>query len=250
MSKVYEALLHARAENFQTKIPEPQTTPLPPSFIATNEPLTIDSSPLEREMLILNQSIADLTRNTKGTVIQFLGLQGGEGTSTIVREFAKIGVGKNNNSALIVDAYRTQPQLNHFKINPLPSLEQSVQNDWDLNEAMHPIGTTQLFLSSLYPPMSSGTDVSSLATQEHVFEQLRSRFDTVLLDTPPINTSVDGLSLCKQMDGVVLVVEAERTKSVIIQQAKDRIIQGGGRLIGIVFNKQQHYIPNWVYRWL
>ncbi len=250
MSKVYEVLRRARAERLETRIPEPQATLQEAPFMRAPRLPGIDIQSLEREMLILDQSIADLTRHTKGTCLQFLGLHGGEGTSTIVREFAKLGSWQKRRSVLIVDAYRSQPQFKHFALTVLPSLEQSIHNDLDLNDAIHRITPTQLCVSSLYSSMNNRAESSSLATQECLFEKLRSRFNTVLLDTPPINSSIDGLSLCKHVDGVVLVIQAEKTKSVVIQHAKERIAQSGGTLLGIVFNKQRYYIPERVYRWL
>ncbi len=251
MSKVYEALLHARAEKLHTEIPKPETHPQKNPFInvAATSATTI-ATEFEREMIVLDQSISDLTKHTKNTFIQFMGLHGGEGTSSIVRALAKIGLGKKRQSTLIVDVHRHQPLFQHFSLTPRPSLVQSMYMNWDLNEAIQNIGDTRLFISSLYSNRNGGTDNHSQVVEKNTFEQLRQQFDVILLDAPPVCTSVDGLSLCNQVDGVILVVEAEKSKAVVIEHAKNRIAQSGGTLYGIVFNKQRHYIPDWAYRWL
>ncbi|MGB0910958.1 MAG: hypothetical protein ACPGYT_11400 [Nitrospirales bacterium] len=251
MSKVYEALLHARAERLQTNIPEPETTPKASPFVPSALPSSATTSPnLEQEMLILDQSLAELTKHMKGPILQFMGLHENAGTSTIVREFAKLWAARKRKSVMIIDAYRDQPQYEHFGLNSLPSLEQSFQEERNLSEAIHHVGTTQMFISSLYSPLGRHRSGNAIPAQESIFASIRHRFDTILIDTPPISTSIDGLSLCKQVDGVVLVIEAEKSRSAVIQHVKDRIIKGGGTLLGLVFNKQHHYIPKRVYQWL
>ncbi len=48
--------------------------------------------------------------------------------------------------------------------------------------------------------------------------------------------------------GVVLVVEAEKTKWPVAAAVRDKIIQHGGNVLGIVFNRRKYYIPGWLYR--
>jgi protein-tyrosine kinase len=55
------------------------------------------------------------------------------------------------------------------------------------------------------------------------------------------------LNLCSRVDGVVMVVEAESTAAPVVRNVRDHILHAGGNLLGVVFNKQRHYIPNWLY---
>ena len=57
-----------------------------------------------------------------------------------------------------------------------------------------------------------------------------------------------GLAVSSQVDGVILVVEAERTRWPVAASVKESIERGGGRLLGVVFNKRRHYIPAFIYR--
>ena len=61
----------------------------------------------------------------------------------------------------------------------------------------------------------------------------------IILDTPPATLFPDGLALVRQTDGVVLVVEAERTRWPIASSVKEKIIKNGGNVLGIVFNKRR-----------
>jgi Mrp family chromosome partitioning ATPase len=49
------------------------------------------------------------------------------------------------------------------------------------------------------------------------------------------------------VDGVVLVVEAEKTRWPVAETVRDKIKNSGGNILGIVLNKRRYYIPDWIY---
>lgn len=51
-------------------------------------------------------------------------------------------------------------------------------------------------------------------------------------------------------DGVILVVEAERTTGLAATGTLREIEAVGGRVIGAVLNRRRHFIPDWAYGWL
>jgi Mrp family chromosome partitioning ATPase len=69
----------------------------------------------------------------------------------------------------------------------------------------------------------------------------------ILVDAPPATTSPQGLAVCRQVDGVVLVLAAEDTRRPVAERVKQSIERSGGRLLGIVLNKRQYHIPRCVY---
>jgi Mrp family chromosome partitioning ATPase len=71
----------------------------------------------------------------------------------------------------------------------------------------------------------------------------RSSYDFVFIDSPSIKTSKDPLVLVPLVDGVVLVVEANRTQEKTIVMVKNKIEEMGGTIKGIVLNKQVNYVP-------
>jgi len=79
---------------------------------------------------------------------------------------------------------------------------------------------------------------------EGVLEKLRDRFDLILVDMPAPSSSVLGISLCAVSDGVILVVEAEKTARNAAQKAKERVQRAGGNILGVVLNKHRPHIPS------
>ena len=52
----------------------------------------------------------------------------------------------------------------------------------------------------------------------------------------------------RKVDGVVIVVEADKTRWPVVQSVREKIVQHGGRLLGMVLNKRRYYIPEFIYK--
>jgi cellulose biosynthesis protein BcsQ len=77
---------------------------------------------------------------------------------------------------------------------------------------------------------------------------LRSQFDYVLIDCPSLRTSADVLGIAPLVDGVVLVVEANRTQPRQILHAERQIETAGGVIRGHILNKRKYFVPDWIYQ--
>jgi len=75
---------------------------------------------------------------------------------------------------------------------------------------------------------------------------LRERFELVVIDLPQAVFS-NGPSIASLVDGVVIVVEAEKTRWQVALSMKETIIKSGGTVLGVVFNKRRLYIPQFIY---
>jgi receptor protein-tyrosine kinase len=64
----------------------------------------------------------------------------------------------------------------------------------------------------------------------------RDEFDYVLIDTPPIGVVSDPLVLAAQVDGVLLVLDAQSTRKGAVRQAINSLNNVGARLLGTVMN--------------
>jgi Mrp family chromosome partitioning ATPase len=91
---------------------------------------------------------------------------------------------------------------------------------------------------------------ASLRVLPALYDQLRSKYELTVVDCPPV-LSDRYLELSPESaDGIVLVVQAERTRPAIIRNAQARIEDAGGKLIGAVLNRRHTYIPRFLYRLL
>lgn len=80
-----------------------------------------------------------------------------------------------------------------------------------------------------------------------LMEFVRSVYDYVIVDTPPINLVIDGLLIAKQCDGTVLIVESGKTERAQAEKAKQQIQYANIRLLGAVLNKAPIYEKRYGY---
>jgi Mrp family chromosome partitioning ATPase len=76
-----------------------------------------------------------------------------------------------------------------------------------------------------------------------MLNDLRDRFDFIIIDGAPLNGYSESFFLASKVDGVILVVEAERTKKQVIKKIKKELEWGPVNLLGVVLNKKKNYIP-------
>jgi len=245
MSKVYEALQHAYEDRHEViqaiPLEQPRSQPV---VLSTLRPLK-----MEREMVQLQQRLGCLLPDPQHNIVQFISCRNQEGVSTIVQEFARVLVERQEKSVLLVDGDSEKMTQHHsLGINPKMSLQQIMSKGGDLDEAISSVTNSRLFLACLRTTRQETVQHEVTASKPDLWVHLQKQFDMIVIDAAPIDTSDEGLELCASVDGVVMVVEAEKTRSHLISNLKDRIVHNGGKLLGVVFNKQHHYIPEWVYK--
>lgn len=242
MSKIYEALEYARNKKI---IPEKQAeSPLPKTYKGPG----MDPS-MEEEMLSLYQSITSLLPDVSKPVVLFIGSNSNEGTSTIARHLAKSASLRLGKSVLLIDLDRSRPEFQvYVDVAPECNLEEVLKADAPVEKAFCQVEDSSLYVMPLFQQSTLNPKTLDSAKNAVFWEALKDRFDMIILDTPPATLFPDGLAMVRQVDGVILVVEAEKTRWPVALRVKDKIIKNGGNLLGIVFNKRRFYIPEWLYK--
>jgi Mrp family chromosome partitioning ATPase len=79
---------------------------------------------------------------------------------------------------------------------------------------------------------------------------LREKFDFIIFDGSPLRDYSESCFLAGKMDGVILVVEAERTKIEVARKIRKDLESTGVNILGVVLNKKKNYIPEYLERFL
>ena len=197
--------------------------------LSPEKPLKAFGREMEEEMIGLYHSIDCMIPESEKKAVQFIGSNEGEGTSTIIRVFAKVVSERFGKSVLLLDTdmqKTSQPNFNDF----------------------NQVSESLLFIKSYSQPGTSTIQASDFISNRDIWENVRRKFDFILVDSLPATTSSDGLAFFRKMDGVVLVIEAEKTRWQVAESVKEKIIKHGGKILGVVLNKRKHYIPGFIYK--
>jgi len=251
MSKIYDALQIAHGERLTATIEvndEPISSPPP---LTGYSPSVLPRFYEESDLLALAQNIAARLPNPDQNVIQFIGSRIGEGTSTLIREFALTAAKHSNKPVLLVEADFYQPSQNQaFAIESKPPLEQVLQEGKALDGVISQVEESNLFLASLSSKIQRSLTDRSFFGSTDMWKTAREQFSLILIDSSPATVTTDSLAICETVNGVVLVLEAEKTRSAVVQEVKRQILMREGNLLGIVFTKRKFHIPKFIYKWL
>ncbi len=171
-----------------------------------------------------------------------------EGVTTIAAETALAAATHLRLRTVLVDCHFARPALHRlFGIGLCPGLRDAVEEEMPLAEVLRPSGVELLSL------VTAGTvqkDTAAAWLSPHmarIVEDLRAEFELVLFDLPSLNQSRQ-LRIGTLLDGVVLVVEAERVQWEVAQRATATLKSTGVNLLGAVLNKRRQQLPGWLGR--
>jgi hypothetical protein len=83
--------------------------------------------------------------------------------------------------------------------------------------------------------------------REDCLRTLSKFFDYILLDCAAISTCAAVVGIAPLVDGVVLVVQAGRTKRPQIKFAQEFLHLANAKILGYVLNKREYPIPEWLH---
>jgi len=245
MTKIYEALEQANQER---AVLRRESTAASRALIVKEMPGP--AAGIEETMSGLYQNISALLPNREdGRVVQFIASRRGEGTSKLVREFAKVCSRKLGKKVLLLDADQHHPaQPGSFGIRPETDWRHIVKDGREIKEALYQVEQSNLFISQLSMNTVALPPIFDAPQMDGLLSQLRREFDLILVDSPPGTRSADGVSLTRKMDGVVLVVEAEKTRWQVAEHVVEKIENQGGKVLGVLLNKRRYPVPGFIYR--
>ena len=177
----------------------------------------------------------------KSTAVAFTSSLPEEGVSYVTQSFAVELAGRAGRRTVIVDVgILQQVDIYHYSQAGELCLKTDVPNLY----VLQPEENSEENSQSLHPLTASNDFDRGLSN----LQTLRYSFDFVLLDCPSLKDSGDAALFAPVVDGVVVVVEAERTRKEQVRTALNAIEMAQGNLLGCVLNKRQYPIPEWLYQ--
>jgi capsular exopolysaccharide synthesis family protein len=164
----------------------------------------------------------------------------GEGKTTVACNLA-LALAEIGNSVLLVDSDLRKPRLHHVF---------GFHNKWGLTDLLKGRTATQgcedMVYKTSYKNLSllpTGALASNSSCMLHsrrafeLFRRMRKQFDTVIIDSPPLQQMPDARVLARFADGVVLVVHSARTDRDVAAAARRRLTDDGTRVLGTILNQ-------------
>jgi capsular exopolysaccharide synthesis family protein len=160
----------------------------------------------------------------------------GEGKSLTLFNLACV-CAQTGKKVLVIDSDMRRPtQHKMFKVSNRLGLADILMGTATLDAAIRPaVFPCMDFLSSGKLPSTSHGTMNAQKLRD-IINQVRSRYDYVFFDSPPIMGVSDASILSSEVDGVMLVVQHRSYPRAVSLRAKNMVENVGGNLIGVVLN--------------
>jgi polysaccharide biosynthesis transport protein len=206
---------------------------LMPAGVPENE--DADGTPFAESLLGIRSTLLLGASGTPMRALAVISSRPEEGKTTLAMTLA-MSMAALGRRTVLVDGDLRRPQVHRaFDISNRLGLSSILQDHAKLDEAVVPGRIDRL---SILPagPLSTNAREHIAARIGEVIEELKSRFEIVVIDTPPMLGFADGLNVASVADASLLVVRAGRTSRDCVQMVIDQLRQVRAQLAGIVLN--------------
>jgi capsular exopolysaccharide synthesis family protein len=165
-----------------------------------------------------------------------------DGKSTTVSNLG-LALAEIGQKVLLIDADMRKPRLHQIF---------DVRNSWGLSDLLREKSSlkdcpleaiarkTHINNVYLLPSGPATLSISNLLYSNRMIElldRLRSEFDTVLIDTPPLMYISDARVLGRLAEGAILVIRSGETTRDAAMSAKQRLVDDGVWVVGTILNR-------------
>jgi Mrp family chromosome partitioning ATPase len=172
-----------------------------------------------------------------------------EGVSTVAHNLAAYATHVVGCSVLLLEANVDHPSAaERLGVPVAPGLVEGLAKPDRWNDCLHRSPVSNVWVMPAGRGTAKTRHMANLAGLDQLLESLRNRFPFIVVDLPPATESVFGLAVAECLDGVLLVLEAERMRVQVVERAKQLFEQSQVNLLGAVLNKRRMHIPGWLYR--
>ena len=177
-------------------------------------------------------------RGERGRLIAFIASTPGEGTTTLATAYVGAASVRLRRHVLLLQA--------GGDAGGGAGVLQALASGQSIDTLVKPMATGG------YTASLGGGDAGSalweLISHEALWRDLRSRYDEIVIDLPAASASRLGLGVAGHCDGVVVVVEAEKTRGPVAEHLVSSLRAVRANVLGAVLNKWQFHLPDALYR--
>jgi non-specific protein-tyrosine kinase len=155
-----------------------------------------------------------------------------EGKSTTVANLA-VTMAQSGRRTILVDCDLRRPKLHElFDLPSSPGLTNLVLDEVS-EPPLKPTSVDNLWLLSSGPTPPNPADLLGTNKVDQVIETLLTKADIILFDVPPVMAASDATILGAKADGVLLIIQAGKTRRDQSERARELLERAKVRLVGV-----------------
>jgi capsular exopolysaccharide synthesis family protein len=185
---------------------------------------------------ILRTNIEFNRRNANANCITVVSGGAGEGKSTTITNLAYV-CAQGGYNVLLIDGDLRRPRLHTlFEVSNTVGLTNYLTTDVQLEDVVlqTPVENLYFLPSGILPADSAG--ILNSQRMSDLITDVKSRFDLVLIDSPPILGVSDASVLAHEADMTMIVVQHRKLPRQMLMRVKQAVENVGGTVLGVVLN--------------
>lgn len=193
-------------------------------------------SPDAEAYRILRTNIEFNRKNPEDNSVTVVSGGAGEGKSTTLVNLAYV-CAQGGYTTLMIDADLRRPRLHtFFDISNAVGLTNFLTTELMLEDVIlqTPIDNLYFMPSGILPADAAG--VLNSRRMSELIQDVKQRFDLVLVDSPPILGVSDASVLASEVDLTIIVVQHRKLPRNMLMRVKQAVENVGGKVIGVVLN--------------
>jgi capsular exopolysaccharide synthesis family protein len=183
---------------------------------------------------------------TEGPVVLVTSPEEGTGKTYVATNLAR-ALATDGHQVIAVDGDLRRPQLHERYDLPLepgitdglnPNGSQPSVPSKQVRLPRHAVGRGgQLMAITAGRPAEDSTEIVATDQMAELVDRLVHQHEYVVVDSPPVLATADAAVLSRYANGVILVVDAHRTRRRTARRAVQALRSVGAPILGIVFNR-------------
>jgi polysaccharide biosynthesis transport protein len=162
----------------------------------------------------------------------------GEGKTTLTMNLA-VAFAQHNKKVIIIEADMRRPRMKHVMDVPSKAgLSNVLAGSFTSDEAiLHGVHLPELDVLPAGPRPPMPSEMLGSAAFDELLEQLRSRYDIILIDSPPALLVTDAVAISMKTDAAIWVAHAGVVTRPQLTRAAELIARNAMPVIGFVVNR-------------
>ncbi|MFT3881026.1 MAG: polysaccharide biosynthesis tyrosine autokinase [Gemmatales bacterium] len=183
------------------------------------------------------------TRSGEANVIMVTSALSGEGKTTLACSLAN-SMARSGKRTLLMECDLRRPTAHILmKTNGYPGICEVLRKETKLSEVVQKCGQNHLWFLPAGQLNEGALAMLSMDGMRRLFTVLRKKFEMIIVDTAPVLPVADTLLIAKHVDGAILSVLKDVSRTPKVVAAQDRLNSLGVRIMGAVVscNEQHSY---------
>lgn len=159
-----------------------------------------------------------------------------EGKSSIAVNLATVFAQKNEQVIIVEADMRKHRLAQSFDLENKDGLSSFLAGTADLEKIIKKTSVPNLSLMPAGPVPPNPAELLTSAKVTWLLEELKKRFDRIIIDSPPVLTVADTSILANIVDGTIEVIRAGFVNLEAVLRTKQRLMEVKARVIGVILN--------------